>query len=137
MAVPDAVLLFAVSGAHARIHVEHDASRRTATIDGIDPTAGETSKSRTVLFRRKPLRLEAAHLARRGRATRSRFAADDPAHRWIKPQAFGVVYVLVSSEAPEHRLSQQADESMPAIPAGARKRPYLVVASEAIFSLNA
>ena len=41
------------------------AASRTATIDGIDPTAGETSKSRTVLFRRKPLHLEAAHLARR------------------------------------------------------------------------
>jgi hypothetical protein len=30
----------------SRIHVEHDAFRRTATMDGIDPTAGEISKSR-------------------------------------------------------------------------------------------
>jgi hypothetical protein len=32
------------------------------------------------------LRLEAAPPARRGRAIRSRFAADDPAHRGIMPQ---------------------------------------------------
>jgi hypothetical protein len=31
LAIPDAVLLFAVGRAHARIHVEHDASRRTAS----------------------------------------------------------------------------------------------------------
>jgi hypothetical protein len=46
MAAPDAVLLFALRRTHARIHVEHDAFRRTATMDGIDPTAGEISKSR-------------------------------------------------------------------------------------------
>src|SRR2546430_5928213 len=100
MAVPGAVLLFAVRRTHARIHVEHDAFRRTATMDGIDPTAGEISKSRKV--RSKPLRLEAAHLARRGRATRSRFAADDRAHRGIMPQALGVVHVLVSRETAKY-----------------------------------
>src|SRR6195256_2237080 len=41
MAVPDAVLLFAVRRAHARIHIEHDTSRRTTTMDGIDPLAGK------------------------------------------------------------------------------------------------
>jgi hypothetical protein len=71
-------------------------------MDGIDPTAGEVSKSRKVLFRSKPFRLETAHLARRGRATRSRFAADDPAHRGIMPQALGVVHVLVSRETAKY-----------------------------------
>src|SRR2546421_8867680 len=51
MAVPGAVLLFAVRRTHARIHVEHDAFPRTAAMDRIDPTAGGTSKSRKVLFR--------------------------------------------------------------------------------------
>src|SRR5439155_9675820 len=107
MAVPGAVLLFAVRRTHARIYVEHDAFRRTATMDGIDPTAGEISKSRKVLFRSKPLRLEAAHLARRGRAIRSRFTADDRAHRGIMPQALGVVHVLVSRETAKYGLPKK------------------------------
>ena len=102
MAVPDAVLLLAVGRAHARIHIEHDASRRTTTMDEIDPLAGQVSKRREVLGYREPLRLEAAHLARRSRTTLSRFAADNPAHRRIVTQPLGVVHVLVTSEAAEH-----------------------------------
>src|SRR6202023_45100 len=41
MAVPDAVLLFAVRRAHARIHVEHDASWRTTAMNTVDPLAGK------------------------------------------------------------------------------------------------
>src|SRR4030081_81185 len=37
MAVPDAHLLFAVSRADARIHVEHDASRRTPCMNAVNP----------------------------------------------------------------------------------------------------
>ena len=40
MPVPDAHLLFAVSRIHARIHVEHNASRRTAGMNLVDPLAG-------------------------------------------------------------------------------------------------
>ena len=96
--VPDAVLLFAVRRAHVRIHIEHDTARRTTTMNTVDPSAGAISKNRKVLFRRKPLRLEAAHLARRGRYPRSRLAANNLTHREIMPQAFCVVHVLVSHE---------------------------------------
>jgi hypothetical protein len=58
MAVPDAVLLFAMRRAHARIHIEHDAARRTASINAIDPSAGKISKSGKVLFGCEPARLE-------------------------------------------------------------------------------
>ena len=44
--VPDAVLLFAMRRAHARIHVEHDASRRTAIMNAIDPLAGKIGERR-------------------------------------------------------------------------------------------
>ena len=44
----------------------------------------------------KPLRLKAANLARRSRTALDGFAADDPAHRRIVPQALGVIDVLVS-----------------------------------------
>jgi hypothetical protein len=37
MAVPDAHLLLAVSGAYARIHVEHDASRWATAMHTVDP----------------------------------------------------------------------------------------------------
>ena len=36
MAVPDAHFLFAVGGADARIHVKHNASRRTAGVNLVD-----------------------------------------------------------------------------------------------------
>jgi hypothetical protein len=53
-------------------------------------------------------------------ASRGSLDPNDPAHRGIMPQPLGIVYILVSSEASEHRLPQQADESMPAVPARAR-----------------
>jgi hypothetical protein len=39
----------------------------------------------------------------------SRFAADDPAHRRIVAQAFGIVHIIVTGEATEHRLTQQTN----------------------------
>ena len=50
----------------------------------------------------------------------SRFPADNPAHRRIVAQALGVVHVLISSNAAEYRLPQQADQRMAAVPAGLR-----------------
>src|ERR1700731_1523361 len=111
--IPDAHLLFAVRWADARIHIENDASGRTATMYIIDPAAGKISESGKVLSNSEPLGLEAAHLARRCTTTRNRFFADDPAYRRTVPQPLGVVHILVSSEASEHRLSQQADKSIP------------------------
>src|SRR5271168_5482683 len=106
MAVPDAALLLAVGRAHARIHVEHDATGRPTSVHKIDPLAGQVGKSRKVLRCREPLRLEAAHLARRGRTAVGRFAANNPAHRRIMTQALGVVHVLVSGKATKYRLPE-------------------------------
>jgi hypothetical protein len=39
MTVPDAHLLRAVHRAHARIYIEHDAPRRTAAVDEVNPLA--------------------------------------------------------------------------------------------------
>jgi hypothetical protein len=83
MAIPDAVLLFAVDGAHARTHIEHDATRWTAAVHKVDSRAGKSAKDREVLRCREPLRLEAAHLARRSCTALSCLATDDPAHRRI------------------------------------------------------
>ena len=45
MAVPDAHLLLAMGRADARIHVEHDASRRTAAMHAVDPLAGQDRRA--------------------------------------------------------------------------------------------
>src|ERR1700732_889001 len=50
MAVPDAVLLFAVRRVHARIHIEHDASRWTTAMNAVDPLAGKIGERRKVPF---------------------------------------------------------------------------------------
>ena len=102
MAVPHAVLLLAMCRAHAQIHVEHDTSRRAATVHKVDPPTGKISERGKVPFHREPTCLEAAHLARRSRTAMRRLAADDPAHRRIMTQALGVVHILISSEAAEH-----------------------------------
>jgi hypothetical protein len=92
MAVPHAQLLFAVRRADARIHAEHNASRRTA-MNLVDPLAGKIGKRREFLCGREPSRLEPPHLARRDGTTMSRLPADDPSHRGIVAQPLGVVDV--------------------------------------------
>jgi hypothetical protein len=64
VAIPDAVLLLAMRRADARIHVEHDALRRTAAVHAVDPLPGEIGEHREVVERSEPLGLEVAHLAR-------------------------------------------------------------------------
>ena len=113
-------LLLAMRRAHARIHVEQDAFRRTTTMHDIDPLAGQIGKSREVCRCCKPLRLETAHLAWRSRTILRRLAADNPAYGRIMPQALGVVHVLISSETAKHRLSQQTYQRMAAVLACAR-----------------
>jgi hypothetical protein len=115
MPIPDAHLLFAVGWADARIHIEADASRRTAAMNLVDPLAGEIDERRQVLFRCEPSRLEAPHLTRRRRASGDGLAADDPSHRRIMAEPLGVVDVLVSGQPPEHGLPQHPDERVPAV----------------------
>src|SRR5271156_2369539 len=83
----------------------------------VDPLAGKISKGGQVLVCPVPLRLEAAHLAWRGRTALSRLAADDPAHHRIMPQPFGVVHILVSGKPTKYRarstlLSWDLDSSV-------------------------
>jgi hypothetical protein len=104
----------------------------------INPMAGKISKSREVLGCRKPLRLEATHLARRSRTTLSRFAANDPAHRRITTQAFSVVYVLISRETSEQGLAKHSNQSMsPFFPvrASARLSPAIALRPHVIVAL--
>src|SRR4029077_7538098 len=102
VAVPDAHLLLAMRRAHARIHVEHDASRRGASGPQDDPATGKITERAKVPFRREPACLEAAHLARRGRKALRCLAADDPAHWRHGAHTFSIVPVFISSETTKH-----------------------------------
>src|SRR3984893_14413944 len=115
VAIADAVFLLAMRRADARIHVEQDTSRRTATMNAVDPFAGKISERRKVLFRREPARLKAAHLARRSRCIRGRLSADYPPHRGIMAQALSVVHIFISGKSPKYGLPQHPDQSMSAI----------------------
>jgi len=50
---------------------------------------------------------------------------DDPAHRRIVTQTFSVVDIFVSRKTAEYGLPQHPNESMAAIPAGARVGDHL------------
>src|ERR1700756_4459530 len=50
----------------------------------------------------------------------SRLATNDPAHRGIVTQPFGVVHVLITSQAAEHRLPEQPCQCVPTVLPGAR-----------------
>ena len=119
VAVPDAHLLFTMGRADARIHVEHDAARRPMGMNPVDPLAGQIGKPGQVLLCRQPARLETPHLAGRGRRSGSRLAADDPTHRRIMAQAFGIIDILIPGKPPEHRLPKHPDQRMAAVLAGA------------------
>src|SRR5262245_12986444 len=91
--------------------IEHDAAGRSAAMHKVDPLAGQVGKSRKVLVCSKPLGLKAANLARRSCTAHDGFAADDPAHRRIVPEALGVIDILVSGNATEYRLPQQTNST--------------------------
>ena len=55
----------------------------------------------------------------------SRLAADNPAHRRIMSQRFGVVDILIASEAAEYRLPKQPDQRMATVLAAARVGEHL------------
>jgi len=84
-------------------------------VNAVDPPPREIGEGREVLLRRQPSGLEATHLARRGRATVGRPAVDNPGRRRIIPQALGVVHVLLSCKAAEHRSPEQARQRMAAV----------------------
>ena len=119
MPVPDAVLLFAMGGADAEIHVEDDALGRAAGVHAVDPLAGKIGERRQIVRGGEPACFEAPHLAGRRRAPMRRLAADDPAHRRVMPKPLGVVYVLIAGESPEDGLPQHPDERMSPVLAGA------------------
>src|ERR1035437_5230561 len=91
--------LVAIGLAHTRVHVEHDAVQRTAAANPVNPSPAEIGERDKVLIIRKPIRLEASHLAGGGCLLRSGVTADNPAHRRITPEPVSVVHVLVSGKA--------------------------------------
>src|SRR5664279_6644986 len=116
VAVVGGAFLVAIGLAHTRVHVEHDIVQRTAAANPVNPSPAEIGERDKVLIIRKPIRLEASHLAGGGCLLRCGVTADNPAHRRITPEPISVVHVLVSGKATEPRLPQHSDQIMPTVP---------------------
>ena len=101
MAVVGATLLFAVSRAFARIHVQHDNLRLAPLVHRVDPLARQVGEGSEVLRPHQPLGLEAAHLAGGGSRPFDRPIADHPAYCRVAAQPVGVVHVLVAGKPSE------------------------------------
>ena len=97
-------------------------------VQGVDPISRQIGERGEVLRPCQPLRLEAAHLAGRGGAPRNRSVTDHPPHRRIVAQPLGVVHILVAGEPAKYRLTQQPDQEVASILAGARLRQSLATA---------
>jgi hypothetical protein len=98
-------------GIDARIHVEQDASWRSAAVHAIDPSTRKIGERGEVFLGCKPARFEAAHLAWRRRARQCGPASDDPAHRRIMAQTLSVIYVFVAGEASKDGLPEPSASS--------------------------
>ena len=83
----------------------------------VDPGAGQVRERRQVRLGRKPLGLETAHLAGRGRRPVHALAADDGAHHRIAGQPLGIVNVFVAGKPAIDRLAQQTRQMVPDVPA--------------------
>ena len=104
----------------------------------VDPNPREIDQGRQVLIRGKPLRLEAPHLAGRGGTTIKALAVHDGSHRRVARQSLGIVHVLVSGQAPKHRLAQQARQQVARVLASTQvrqRRPTEVGQAENIVQL--
>src|SRR5665811_958785 len=78
VAVEGGAFLVAIGLAHTRVHVEHDAVQRTAAVHPVNPSPAEIGERDKVLIIRKPLGLEASHLAGGGCLLRCSTTANDP-----------------------------------------------------------
>src|SRR5260370_16813140 len=91
-----AAFLCAVGRALARIHVEHDALRRSPLVYRVDPPAPQIGKSGEVRRTGQPLGLEAPHLAGRSSPTHRGSPPDHPAPRRPPPQPPTAIHALLA-----------------------------------------
>src|SRR5664280_3361318 len=78
VAVVSGAFLVAIGLAHTRVHVEHDAVQRTAAVHSVNPSPAKIDERDEVRIIRKPIRLEASHLAGGGCLLRCGETADNP-----------------------------------------------------------
>ncbi len=121
MAVPDAHLVFAVCRADAPIRIKRDASRRTDTVNMVDPSARRIGQRRQVLFGHQPARLEMPHLTRQHRVSGGRLPADAPTYRRIMAQPLDVIQMRVAGKPPPKTVCRDlpAKSCRPFLPARA------------------
>ncbi len=118
MTVVGGAFLVAVGRTDAGIHVEDHVFRRFTIMDPVDPCTGQVDESGNVFVGAQELSLEASHLAGRCRLLGDGMTADDPSHGRITPETVGVVYIFVTAEPSERRLTEQAGHPMLTVLAG-------------------
>ena len=112
-------LLLAVRRTDAAVHVENDYLRRAAVMNPVDPRPVHVGQDFNVRIGRQKLRLEAPHLAGGCSLSFDGLAANNPPHGRITSKTVGVVYVLITTKATKHRLTELPRHAVPSVLAGA------------------
>ena len=119
MTIPCRPFLIAMHRAFRTVHVQSDDLRRALVVHGVNPAPRRIDQHREVLRPGQHLGLEPAHGTRGGCARLHRTSADNLPHHRIAAQPVGVIDVLISGQARENRLAQEAREAVPSVLASA------------------
>ena len=111
-------LLFAMGRADAAVHVKNDHLRWAAVMNPVDPRPVHVGQDFNVLIGRQKVRLKAPHLAGGCSLSFDGLATNNPPHGRITSEAVGVVYVLITTKATKHRLTELPRHAMPSVLAG-------------------
>ena len=104
--------LLATGRVHRRVDIENDHLRRAAAVYAVDTETWKLGERYEIVQGAQPLRLEASHLAGRGRQSLEAVPIDDGTHRGVDQMPVGVVDILVAGEAAVDRVPQQAGQQM-------------------------
>ena len=111
-------LLFAMGRADAAVHVENDHLRWAAVMNPVDPRPVHVGQDFNVRIGRQKLRLEPSHLAGGRSLSFDGLATNNPPHGRITSETPGVVYVLITTKATKHRLTELPRHAVPSVLAG-------------------
>ena len=108
-------LLFAMGRTDAAIHVENDHLRWAAVMNLVDPRPVHVGQDFNVRIGRQKLRLESPHLAGGHSLSVHDLAANNLSHGRITSETARVVYVVITTKATKHRLTELPRHAVPSV----------------------
>ena len=111
-------LLFAMGRADAAVHVENNHLRWAAVMNTVDPRPVHVGQDFNVRIGRQKLRLESPHLAGGRSLSFDGLATNNPPNGRITSETPDVVYVLITTKATKHRLTELPRHAVPSVLAG-------------------